>query len=331
MEAALYDPVDGYYTRDDRQRWGRTGDYRTSPERSELFATTFARYFATLHEKLESPTQFQIVEFGGGAGHFAYNVLETLRERFATTFAATQYVFIDLNETAREKLQPFNERISFVSLAQLESIPAGVIFSNELLDAFPVYRITRRDVEFLELYVTLDSDNEFTWTTGPVSRPELVTSLQLEEGQVIEVNPAIEDWFATVTAKLERGFIVTVDYGAEAHELNTRSQGTLRGYSQHRFVDDLLASPGEYDLTSSVDWTRVKRCTESLGLESVQFQRLDRFLMQEGILEELELRLATASGEAERAAVTTSAKDMILPDGMASHFQVLINRRDTEK
>jgi SAM-dependent MidA family methyltransferase len=46
MKAALYDPADGYYCRIDHNKWGREGDYRTSPERSSLFAATFARYFA---------------------------------------------------------------------------------------------------------------------------------------------------------------------------------------------------------------------------------------------------------------------------------------------
>ena len=55
MKAALYDPEQGYYCRSDRERWGRQGDYRTSPERSVLFAATFARYFAKLHQDLGSP------------------------------------------------------------------------------------------------------------------------------------------------------------------------------------------------------------------------------------------------------------------------------------
>ena len=65
MKAALYDPDGGYYQRSDRKRWGREGDYRTSPERSELFAATFARYFVALAEELT------IVECGGGDGSFA--------------------------------------------------------------------------------------------------------------------------------------------------------------------------------------------------------------------------------------------------------------------
>src|ERR1044072_7988053 len=40
MTAALYDEHEGYYKRPDLERWGRTGDYRTSPERTPLFAAT---------------------------------------------------------------------------------------------------------------------------------------------------------------------------------------------------------------------------------------------------------------------------------------------------
>ena len=79
MEAALYHPTFGYYNRADLQRWGREGDYRTSPERSDLFAATFARYFVGLYEQLNRPEEFTIVEVGGGDGHFAAGVLETMR------------------------------------------------------------------------------------------------------------------------------------------------------------------------------------------------------------------------------------------------------------
>src|SRR3954462_6477428 len=66
MEAALYDARDGYYCRRDLKRWGRTGDYRTSPERSLLFAATFAGYFAKLYEELGTPETWSIFEAGSG-------------------------------------------------------------------------------------------------------------------------------------------------------------------------------------------------------------------------------------------------------------------------
>ena len=66
MKAALYDPAGGYYQRYDLQRWGREGDYRTSSELSELFAATFARYFAKLYDEFGQPEKWTIVECGAG-------------------------------------------------------------------------------------------------------------------------------------------------------------------------------------------------------------------------------------------------------------------------
>src|SRR6266699_1779676 len=82
MEVALYHPTGGYYCRSDRKRWGREGDYRTSPERSELFAATFARYFASLYDELHRPAEWTIVEMGAGDGSFARGLLQSLQDFF---------------------------------------------------------------------------------------------------------------------------------------------------------------------------------------------------------------------------------------------------------
>ena len=90
MKAALYDEAGGYYKRSDLKRWGREGDYRTSPERSQLFAATFARYFASLYDELKQPSQWTIVEAGGGSGDFIGGVLRTLEKQFTQVFGATR-------------------------------------------------------------------------------------------------------------------------------------------------------------------------------------------------------------------------------------------------
>src|SRR5215213_3840091 len=82
----------GYYSRPDLERWGRAGDYRTSPERTPLFAATFARYFARLYEELGSPNGFTLIEAGGGAGRFARVVLDTLRRDAPAVFDSLHYV-----------------------------------------------------------------------------------------------------------------------------------------------------------------------------------------------------------------------------------------------
>src|SRR5689334_4382179 len=98
MAAALYDAEFGYYNRTDLQGWGREADYRTSAERSELFAVTFARYFARLYEELGRPACWTIVEGGAGEGRFAQRVLRSLAEEYPPVFEATRYCLDEISE-----------------------------------------------------------------------------------------------------------------------------------------------------------------------------------------------------------------------------------------
>jgi SAM-dependent MidA family methyltransferase len=320
MEAALYDPEFGYYRRRDLKRWGREADYRTSSERSELFAATFARYFAACWDELGRPQQWTIVEGGAGDGRFAERVLHALSDRYPHVFRATRYCLDEISEDslsrARERLVEFADRVSY---EWRESFEAGIYFSNELLDAFPVHRVVKEG----ELYVSLDAAGRFSWTVGTLSTDRLANhALNLEENQIIEVNLGVDDWFAAVAAKLKEGFVVTVDYGVEG-----RVEDSLRAFSKHGFVDDVLSAPGEYDLTSSVYWTQVKRAGERWGFEVVEFASQDKFLLQAGLLEELSHRLTRLDTDADKLRLTTDAREMILPGGMASSFQALVQKR----
>jgi SAM-dependent MidA family methyltransferase len=336
MRTALYDPDEGYYRKTPQTIWGREGDYRTSPERSDLFAATFARYFAGLYQLLGNPRLFSIIEIGGGAGHFAFGVLQTLQTYFPQVFAATHYVFDEISEPAqiasRQCLLPFGDSVEFANINDVEIDP-GVVFMNELLDAFPVHRVILVNGKLCEFYVTLDGHQQFDWMIGAASTPLLAEylkqhSIRLREGQVAEVSLEVEKWLAKVVAKLGRGYLIAVDYGAEAAELYSvqREQGTLRGFHRHAFVENVLASPGDYDLTTTVNWTAVRAGGEGLGLKTVEFARQDKFLLAAGLLDQLALQTQKAS-EGERIRLSTAAREMILPNGMAASFQVLVQEK----
>jgi SAM-dependent MidA family methyltransferase len=341
MEAALYDPVSGYYCAD-RQRWGREGDYRTSPERSPLFAATFARYFARLHRELGKPATWAIVEFGCGAGHFAEGVLRALETRFPEVFDATTYLALEQNKAATlavsERLSSFGERVSVRTSAELPSIENGIVFSNELFDAFPVHRVTMSKGDWQEFYVGLDPASEsFQWIVGPLSTTRIAESLmsrpvQLFDGAIVELNLAIEDFLTQATQCLRSGYVVTVDYGYQSYEargFEEQTRGTLRAFRRHQLVDDVLADPGEQDLTTTIDWSFVNRIGERQGLQLVKFERQDLFLLKTGFLEELEALVGAAHSEAERQQLRAQSREMILPNGMAASFQVLVQKVST--
>jgi len=343
MRAALYDPSEGYYCRTDLPRWGRTGDYRTSPERSSLFGATFARYFARLYEEMGQPSQWTIVEAGSGGGHFAHGLLKTLNRYFPKVFAATRYVIDEISVNARERCREitreFAQRIEFGELGSTRIDP-GVIFANELLDAFPVHRVTVNEGELKEFFVDVDAEGMFEWILKSPSTAKLqeyldVCEIKLGEGQIAEINLAVENWFNKVASSLKTGYVVTVDYGAGAQELypsspdDMRYPGTLRGFRGHVMVDDVLVDPGFHDLTATVNWTFVEKLGRRLELEVVDFKPQHKFLLDEGFLSQLEIDTQHADSDAERTRLRTAAREMILPDRMASKFQVMVQRKAT--
>jgi SAM-dependent MidA family methyltransferase len=341
MEAALYDSLEGYYQKPLRERWGRAGDYRTSPERSPLFAATFARYFARLYENLGAPDSWAIIEAGAGACHFARGVLQALRRDYQKVFKATRYIIDEASEVARERarvtLAPFTEQVEYRRLSEFTSpFETCVVFSNELPDAFPVHRVMMLDGHLRELRVGAEQrTGAFTWIPVEPSTARLYTyfestGIRLCEGQIAEVNLAAEDWLAMVAKAFQRGYVITVDYGAEASELYSaphRPEGTLRALSRHRFVENVLAQPGEHDLTTTVDWTNFKRAGLAHGLHALSLEGQDQFLLRAGLLDQLERMAARAQSEADALILRTSVREMILPGGMGSSFQVLVQRK----
>jgi SAM-dependent MidA family methyltransferase len=335
MAAALYDERVGYYNRADLARWGRTGDYRTSPERSPLFAATCARYFATLYEQLDAPAGFSIIEAGAGDGHFAAGVLTTLAHEHPQVFDATRYQIDEQSAEAlariRTRLASFATHIEFRPLAETD-VCVGVVFANELLDALPVHRVVMHDGHLRELCVSVNRAGDFEWRECDLSTPRLAEHfarlhVSLAEGQQAEVNLAAEAWLARAAAALERGYIVLFDYGAQASELydaDVRPEGTLRAFRRHRLQGDVLARPGEQDLTTTVDWTQIEQTATHLGLRPILFARQSDFLLRAGLLTQLESMCARLPTEADRIALRITARDMILPGGMSQSFQVLV-------
>ncbi|HEX8852389.1 MAG TPA: SAM-dependent methyltransferase, partial [Pyrinomonadaceae bacterium] len=168
------------------------------------------------------------------------------------------------------------------------------------------------------------------------STPRLVehferVGVRLEEGQTAEVNLDAEEWMLRAASHLRPGgYLVAVDYGAEAASLYgapQRREGTLRGFSRHALVEDVLREPGRVDLTTTIDWTQVRLAGERGGLDTIAHERQDAFLLRNGLLEQLERETAQARDEAERARLRLGAREMILPGGLSEHFQVLVQRK----
>ena len=114
----------------------------------------------------------------------------------------------------------------------------------------------------------------------PGDKAELDEKQTPEEGSIFTVG----DYgvWRTVCNSLKRGRTLVVDYGMAEREFfdPPRENGTLRGYHRHRQVDDVLADPGEVDITASVNFTRVERMAEVGGLEVAPLARQSQYLVR---------------------------------------------------
>jgi SAM-dependent MidA family methyltransferase len=176
----------------------------------------------------------------------------------------------------------------FTQFTELDSRVRGIIFSNELLDAMPVYpfvwNATARGWE--EMGVTLTNE-EFAWArlSKPTTQPPVLPSALLDvlpEGYVIEVSPDALNWWGDAARLLERGRLMTIDYGGTFEELMSpaRTSGTLRSYSRHAVGANVLAKPGEQDITAHVNFTELQRVGTEAGLTTERFTNQSQFLTE---------------------------------------------------
>jgi SAM-dependent MidA family methyltransferase len=187
-----------------------------------------------------------------------------------------------------------------------------------------------------ELGVGLSDPDDFVWTERELSSRVAEycerIELRLAEGQIYEINLEAEDFVRRASSLIERGWLITVDYGATRNDLvndPNRFKGTLRTFHRHQLGDDALSHPGEQDLTTTLDWTQMIEAGKQNGFEELTFQSLDQFLLAEGAIEELQKAAAAISNQADLFNFNAGARELIMPTGLAAHFHVLIQRKIT--
>ncbi|HXE75175.1 MAG TPA: SAM-dependent methyltransferase [Candidatus Xenobia bacterium] len=325
MEACLYHPEHGYYSQG-RSARGR-GDYFTSPDVGPLFARLLLVQLREMWEALGRPPRFDLVECGAGRGCLAAQLLAAGAEQGSDFGAALRLTLVE----ASAKLRAEAEVVLGSKARIADELPrhgiVGCIFSNELLDALPVHRVVQRSSGLRAIYVAADGD-ALREVEGELASPALAQywekyGARLEEDQCAEINLEALEWLEKAAAALERGFLLTIDYGYRARELYgpAHRRGTLLAYHEHRAEENWLDSPGEQDLTAHVNFTALEERGKELGLTSLGLVPQSSFL----------LSLSRAGGLDEMdAAARRQLIQLIHPEGMGETFKVLIQAKNVE-
>ncbi|HET8568549.1 MAG TPA: SAM-dependent methyltransferase [Candidatus Limnocylindria bacterium] len=328
MDAALYDPEHGYYTT--HARIGFEGDYLTSPELGPMFGRSLARAAADLWSALGKPAQWDLVEAGAGRGTAMRDLLRSLAHDAPAASRSARPGIVEASPLLREEQARTLEgrEMRWASSPAALAPISGVVYANEVLDAFPVHVLVRTDDGVKESFVD-EKDGRLVEVLRAPSHSDLRWRVPqaLPAGGRWEVSPAAEGWVASLASAVASGYVLFVDYGDdEAGLLARHGAGTVRGFARHRLLEDPFAAPGEHDLTATVNFTAIARAAEGAGL------RLVGATTQRDALLALGARDATArSGDPReqlRSASRRAATDLLLdPNGLGG-FRVVLYAKE---
>ena len=336
MELALYHPSHGYYERNLKQT-GREGDFYTSVSVGSLYGEMLGVEFARRIRELDGDSK--LVEAGAHDGQLACDVLNYLAEYQKDVFRRMEYVIIEPSSSRAprqvETLLRFQGKVRWVRDWEEVGEFRGICFSNELLDAMPVH-VFRWDAErrqWQEWGIT-NGNGGFHWRPlekeNPNARRLLArlpqTFLDVLPNQfTVEISPEAVSWWLRASHALVEGALFTVDYGLLQEDFFQphRARGTLRAYSKHRPIGNLLEAVGEQDITAHVNFSLLIAAGESAGLQTEDFVHQGLFV--KGVLE----RIEASPGRfplwtAMRYRQLTS---LLHPEHLGRTFKVLIQSR----
>ena len=334
MHHALYAPGLGYYSAG-AHKFGASGDFVTAPEISPLFGFLVARQCAEILEQMDAAS---IIEFGAGSGRLAVDVLAKLDELGTLP---ERYQILEVSADLRERQESllckeaaaYFDRIEWIS-----SIPerhCGVIIANEVLDALPVERFTRRDTVYQHRVQASNKGFEIIEAAAPMTLLNAIGAIEedlgreLPDGFTSEVSLGAPAWVSDLVGAMQHGVALLFDYGLSRREYyaTDRSDGWLRCHFRHHAHNDALILPGIQDITAWVDYTAIAAAAANAGADIAGYASQAQFLIGAGL--DTELQNMTQRAPERQTELSGQVKLLTLPGEMGEYFKCLGVSRGT--
>lgn len=343
MAEALYDRENGYYTQGG-ERVGKGGDFFTSVSVGSLYGELLAERFHKWWQECGSPGEFYILEYGGNNADLALDVLGGVSELGGDFARAVRYAIVEhlpcMRDVQEKRLEGRANAFACGSVEDaLEALGVvrgkgdGVIFGNELLDAFPVDVAVVEGGVWKERRVGEGEGGKLEWVTCGelpvlggveewVERPEAppVDPAGLPEGMVTEWCPGLPEFFRGLGGIFGRELVVFADYALTNGQYHDpgRKGGTLRTFSGHKRGDDPLDSPGERDITADVNMDLVEASARGAGFTRTEWKEQGRWLTPLAVRKMREIE----GGKGDLAGFVRQFQSLTHPGSLGTRFKV---------
>jgi SAM-dependent MidA family methyltransferase len=292
MEMALYYPELGYYT-STGDKIGKEGDFYTSPYLTNAFGHVIARQLEEMWQ-LTGTDEFVIVEYGAGMGSLCIDILSQLKAN-KKLYDKLKYCILEKSEAMRTKEQnaitnsQLHEKVYWYN--SINEIPSftGCVIANEVVDNFSVHKVVMVKDELMEVFVGYNNGFVDVLKPAPTMLKDYFKQLevQLPVGFCTEVNLQAIDWIKNISASLNKGFVLTIDYGYPSSELyqSNRRLGTIACYNKHTVNDLPYTNIGQQDITTHVNFSALNFWGAKNGLMTCGFTNQSQFLLSLGLAE----------------------------------------------
>lgn len=252
MDLALYHPEQGYYRRASPRIGYEPGtDFYTASTSAPVFGALVIAAIETLLGGRRA-SQYHFVEVGAEPGR---GILSTLNHPFASSSA------FGPAETPRLS-------------------GSCIVFSNELFDAQPFRRFVKRTEGWREIYVELDSDRALLEYESDENLPDLLPAAA-PDGYRLDAPLAARELAEQLASAEWSGLFVAFDYGKSWQQLiQSTPEGTARAYHHHTQSNDLLARPGQQDLTCHICWDWLESSLTRNGFSAVSLESQEAFFVR---------------------------------------------------
>jgi SAM-dependent MidA family methyltransferase len=329
MEMALYHPGEGYYT-SGRQTIGQCGDFYTSAYLTSLFGEMLAVQLEEMWQAL-GRQPFTIVEYGAGTGLLCRDILCRLKEN-KELYEDLRYYIIEKSATMRQKEKELlPEKVRWVAAITDIAPVTGCILSNELVDNFSVHQVVMED-QLMEVCVAFDGGFTEMLRPAPKALKDYLEQLQvtLPPGYRAEIDLEATNWIQEVARALDKGFVLTIDYGYPSSALYSKKSGTLACYNRHKVSYCPYDRIGDQDITHHVNFSALDYWGHRSGLDCCGFTSQVHFLQGLGLTRYLREWETTGSQDPVIRQQQLRQLQILLMD-MGHKFKVLIQRKGLDR